>query len=416
MPADEIIQKKKEYFFPNTMHFYSKPPHIIKGEGKYLFDDDGRRYLDFFAGVTVVNCGHCNPEITEKICEQVKRLQHASIIYLTQPMVLLAERLAKILPGDIRQMFFCNSGSEANDGALSLARMKTGKRGFLAFKGGLHGRTTLTLSVTGIDMWRIDPFLDDEPVWFAESFAAGEDSPQQKADDSLRSVENILNAHGNQIAACIVEPVQGNGGINIPPKDFFIRLKKLLEAHNVLLILDEIQTGFARTGYMFASEYFGIVPDIISFAKALGNGTPIAAFAARPDTAAALNKPSSSTLGGNPVSMTAGLAVLDFIEKNNLCEKSKELGAYFLEKLKAVEKNHAGLIENARGLGLMLGVSMKDPSHVDIVLEKMKDGGVIIGKNGINREVLVFQPPLIIDKDDIDAVCALLEETLASLR
>ena len=408
LTAEEIIQKKKQYFYPNTMHFYSNPPHIVKGEGKFLFDDKGKSYLDFYAGVTVVNCGHCNPEITERVSEQVKRLQHTSIIYLTEPMVRLAERLAGILPGDIHQVFFCNSGSEANDGALQLARMKTGKRGFLSFQGGLHGRTTLTLAVSGIPMWRIDPFLDDEPVWFAEGFS--------NADESLKSVEGILNAHGNEISACIVEPVQGNGGINIPPPDFFIRLKQLLEKHNVLLIFDEIQTGFGRLGYMFASEYFNVVPDIISFAKALGNGTPIAAFAARPDTAAALNKPSSSTLGGNPVSMTAGLAVLDFIEKNGLCAKSKELGVYFLEQLRAVEKDYRGLIADVRGLGLMLGVSMKEPSHVDVILEKMKDNGIIIGKNGLNREVLAFQPPLIIDKNDIDLVCSALRETLSSLK
>ncbi|MCL2025747.1 MAG: aspartate aminotransferase family protein [Leptospirales bacterium] len=408
LTADEIIQKKKQYFYPNTMHFYSNPPHLVRGEGKYLFDDKGKSYLDFFAGVTVVNCGHCNPEITERVSEQVKRLQHTSIIYLTEPMVELAERLAGILPGDIHQVFFCNSGSEANDGALQLARMKTGKKGFLSFKGGLHGRTTLTLAVTGIPMWRIDPFLDDESVWFAEGYS--------NADESLKSVEDILERHGNEIAACIAEPVQGNGGINIPPPDFFIRLKRLLEKHNVLLIFDEIQTGFGRLGYMFASEYFNVVPDIISFAKALGNGTPMGAFAARPDTAAALNRPSSSTLGGNPVSMTAGLAVLDFIEKNDLCAKSKELGAYFLEQLRILEKDHKDIIAGVRGLGLMAGVSMKNPAHVDVILEKMKDNGIIIGKNGMNREVLAFQPPLIIDKNDINLVCSELRGILSSLK
>ena len=414
LTAAEIIEKKKQYFFPRAMHFYVDPPHFVKGEGKYLFDDKGKRYLDFFAGVTVVNCGHCNPEIVQRISEQVQKLQHTSIIYLTEPMVLLAERLSKVFPGDIHQVFFCNSGSEANDGAMQLARIHTKKRGFIAFEGGLHGRTTLTLSVTGIPMWRIDPFFDEEigrTVWFAKGFMGTEEELTAKADESLASVEKILKEHSHEIAACIVEPIQGNGGINVPVKDFFVRLKKLLEAYDVLLIFDEIQTGFGRTGYMFASEYYGVVPDIMSSAKALGNGMPIAVFAARPHVAASMDKPTSSTLGGNPVSMTAGLAVLDFFEKNDLCGNSKTLGAYFIEKLKGI-KAGSKLVHDVRGLGLMLGVAMKNPDHVDRVIEMLKDDGIIVGKSGMNRDVLVFQPPLIIEVADIDFVCDALARAL----
>lgn len=417
LTSQEILEKKKQYFFPRAMHFYAEPPHFVKGEGKYLFDDKNKRYLDFFAGVTVVNCGHCNPEIVDRICEQMKRLQHTSIIYLTEPMVLLAERLSKVFPGDIRQVFFCNSGSEANDGAMQLARIHTKKKGFIAFEGGLHGRTTLTLSVTGIPMWRIDPFFEEEKgksVWFAKSFAGKPEELAAKADESLASVEEILKAHGDEIAACIVEPIQGNGGMNVPVKDFFQRLKKLLDAYNVLLIFDEIQTGFGRTGYMFASEHYGIVPDIISAAKALGNGMPIAVFAARPHVAASMDKPTSSTLGGNPVSMTAGLAVLDFMEKNDLCGKSRELGAYFIEKLNDIKAN-SSLIDDVRGLGLMIGLAMKNPDHVDRILEMMKEDGIIIGKNGMNRDVIAFQPPLIIEKEDIDIVCEKLIRALKSI-
>lgn len=412
LTPEEIIEKKKKYFFPNTMHFYSAPPHIVKGSGKYLFDSEGKRYLDFFAGVTVVNCGHCNKEINEQIKKQIDTLQHTSIIYLTENMVRLAERLAGLLPGDIHNMFFCSSGSEANDGAMELARLHTGKRGFLAFDGGLHGRTTLTLSATGIPMWRIDPFLTDEPVWFAKSYAAKWEDREAAADAALTSAEEILAAHGNDIAACIAEPIQGNGGINVPPQNFFVRLKELLAAHGVLLIMDEIQTGFGRTGYMFASEHFNIVPDIISFAKALGNGAPVGGFAATPAVAASFTKPSSSTLGGNPVSMAAGLAVIDYMEKHQLCSRAKELGEYFFDKLKAIQSCQP-LVADVRGLGLMLGMALNEPAKVDIVLERLKDKGIIIGKNGMNREVLVFQPPLIIEKSDIDTVCAELETALA---
>ncbi len=389
------------------MHFYKRPPHIVKGEGKYLFDDTGKRYLDFFAGVTVVNCGHCNPDINGKIVEQLNNLQHTSIIYLTEPMVRLAEKLASVLPGDIRQTFFCCSGSEANDGALVLARLFTGKKGFISFEGGLHGRTSLTTAVTGIPMWRTDTFAQHEDCYMAKGFMAKENELEAAAAASLKSVEDILKKHGKNIAACIVEPVQGNGGINIPVKDFFARLKELLNSYEVLLIFDEIQTAFGRTGKMFACENFEVVPDIITMAKALGNGVPVGGFSARPYIAETFNKPSASTLGGNPVSMAAGLAVLEYIEKNRLCEKSAELGKYFLEKLKVI-KNEFPFVKEVRGLGLMLGMSIDKAERVDDILEKMKDAGYIIGKNGMSREVIAFQPPLIIHKDDIDKMCGAL--------
>ena len=157
---DHIINLKKEYFFPNSMHFYKNPPHIVRGSMQYLFDSEGKRYTDFFSGVTVLNCGHSNPYIIDRVKAQLENLQHTSIIYLTQPMAMLAKELSKILPGNIKNTFFCNSGTEANEGALLLSRMHTGRKAFLSFEGGLHGRSYLTMSVTGIPMWRIDPFLD----------------------------------------------------------------------------------------------------------------------------------------------------------------------------------------------------------------------------------------------------------------
>jgi 4-aminobutyrate aminotransferase len=409
-----IIQKKRDFFYPNSVHFYKNPPHIVSGKGKYLFDDAGCRYLDFFAGVTVVNCGHCNPEINARVQEQLQRLQHTSGIYLTAPVVELAEKLARVLPGDIQQMFFCCSGSVANDGALVLARLYTQKKGFISFEGGLPGRTGLTMSVTGIPMWRTDPFPDPD-VHFAKGFMAGQGGQEAACEASLKSVEDILAKHGSEIAGCIVEPVQGNGGINIPVQNFFVRLKKLLDAHNVLLLFDEVQTAFGRTGYMFASEYFSVVPDIISFAKALGNGVPIAAFAARPHVAQNFTRPTASTLGGNPVSMAAGIAVLDYIETNKLCEKSQRLGACFLGRLEEMAKS-CSMVRDVRGLGLMLGMTLDSAAHVDLVLEKMKDRGYIIGKNGMNREVLAFQPPLIIEESDIDELCSALDAVLKEVQ
>lgn len=411
--ADDLIQKKKEYFFPNAMHFYQSPPVIVRGEGKYLYDSLGKQYLDFFAGVTVVNCGHCNPYITERVVTQLRTLQHTSVIYLTEPMVMLAEQLSHYLPGDIQQTFFCCSGTEANEGAILLARLYTGKKGVLAFEGGLHGRSSLTMSITGIPMWRIDPFLDPD-VYFAKGFLSVGSQRAQAADWALESVELILKAHAHEIAACIVEPIQGNGGINLPPFDFFKRLKERLEYYGVLLIVDEVQTAFARTGKMFAIEHFDVVPDLITMAKALGNGVPIGAFSARPSIASAFNKPSASTLGGNPVSMTAGLAVLEFIEEHHLCERSQKLGSLLMKQLNAMREAHP-MVLDVRGLGLMVGMELETAAQVDQVLEQMKDAGFILGKNGMHRNVIAFQPPLIISEEDIEIMCHQLQIVLSAL-
>lgn len=418
--ASEIIHKKQQYFFQNGMHFYKNPPQFVRGEMQYLYDTEGKRYTDFFGGVTVVNCGHANPEVSAAVAEQAKTLQHTSIIYLTEPMVLLAEKLASVLPGDINRSFFCCSGTEANEGALLLARLATQKRGFISFSGGLHGRSALTMSVTGIPMWRIDPYLD-EHVYFADCYYQVGEEPQVTSERVLKQVEAILVAHGHDIAACIVEPIQGNGGMMVPHKDFFKALKPMLEAHGVLLIADEVQTGFARTGEMFAMTHFGVVPDIMTMAKALGNGAPIGVFSATEAVAAHMTKPSASTLGGNPVSMRAGLAVLDYIEKNELALRAKTLGAQLEEGLKLLQTQYP-FIKDIRGLGLMLGAEIADMDNgktaaevVDHILEAMKDRGFIVGKNGMGRNVLAFQPPLVVESTDIEAMLNHLNEVLKNL-
>lgn len=416
MTPAEIIEKKKEFFYPNTMHFYKNPPHIVRGEMQYLFDHQGKRYTDFFAGVTVLNCGHSNPEILKAVTEQMNKLQHTSIIYLTQPMVELAEELAKVLPGDIQHTFFCNSGTEANEGALLLARIHTNKKAFLSFEGALHGRSFLTMSVTGIPMWRIDPFLDQN-VYFAKGFVQEGMNLNEAAEESLSSIDEILAENGDSIAACIIEPIQGNGGMNTPPPDFFIKLKERLDAHGILLIADEVQTGFGRTGTFFAMEQFGVVPDIITYAKALGNGLPIGAFSASPTVAASFTKPSASTLGGNPVSATAGLAVLDYIQSHQLCKRSLELGEILRSGLVKLKEKYP-LIQEVRGLGLMLGLVFSSSAGgqlVDTIMEEMKDRGFIIGKNGMDRNVLAFQPPLVIGAPDIQQMLEQLDHVLAEL-
>ncbi|GAA0736170.1 aspartate aminotransferase family protein [Clostridium oceanicum] len=418
---EKIIKKKKNFLFPCSNHFYKNPPQIVRGEMQYLFDSTGKKYIDFFAGVSVMNCGHCNSEILNAAIKQMQKLQHTTTIYLTEPIVNLAEKLSILLPGNIKHSFFCCSGSEANEGALLLARLYTGKNNFISLKNSLHGRTYLTMSTTGIPMWRTDPNLDNS-ITFVQN-AYNKDKPLDvSAAESLNEIEKTIKHIGSKnIAALIAEPIQGNGGIITPPSWYFKDLKKLLEKHNILLIIDEVQTGFGRTGKMFAIEHYDVVPDIITIAKALGNGFPIGAFCTNDAIAASFTKPSASTLGGNPVSAEAAISVLNYIENNNLCERAALLGEKLKNELIKLKEKHL-IIKNVRGLGLMLGAELVKTDgtpateETDLILELLKDKGILIGKNGIDRNVLAFQPPLVINEDNINNLINKLDIVLTNLK
>ncbi|AIY84680.1 aminotransferase class-III family protein [Clostridium baratii str. Sullivan] len=417
--AENIIKKKREYLFPSSHnnHFYKNPPQIVKGDMQYLYDDTGKKYIDFFAGVSVMNCGHCNETIVEATINQLKTLQHTTIIYLTEHMVNLAERLEGVLPGDLRRSFFCCTGSEANEGAMLLARLYTGKNEFIALNNGLHGRTYLTMSATAIPMWRADPSLDTS-IHFAKNTWDKDLSLEEAALESLKNIEEIIEERGaNNIAALIAEPIQGNGGIITPPVWYFKKLKRLLEQNNILLIIDEVQTGFGRTGKMFAIENYDVVPDIMTVAKALGNGMPISAFCTNDKIAEAFVKPSASTLGGNPVACSTAMAVLDYIEENNLCDRANYLGNILKSGLEKLKEKHK-IIKDVRGIGLMVGAELVlengEPGtlETDLILEKLKDRGILVGKNGINRNVLAFQPPLVITEEDVNTLLKELDSVL----
>lgn len=421
LTSDKVIDMKKAYLCPPGFnHFYKKPPLIVMGKMQYLYDEQEKKYLDFFSGVSVMSCGHCNEEILKPTIRQMQTLQHTSIIYLTEPMVQLAEKLSKVLPGDLRRSFFCCTGSEANETAFLMARLYTGKEEFIALENGLHGRTHLTMSTTAIPMWRADPALS-QVVHFAPSVWSLEEDVEVAANKSLEAIEKILIERGKEkIAALIAEPIQGNGGIITPPIDYFKRLKALLEKYEVLLIIDEVQTGFARTGKMFAIEHYDVTPDIMTVAKALGNGMPISAACTTDTIAKAFNKPSASTLGGNPVCAATGMAVLDYIEKYDLCKRAEKLGQILVEGLRQLQKDYP-LLSKVRGKGLMVGAELRRADgvaaaeEVDEILEYLKDEGVILGKNGLERNVLAFQPPLVITEEDVYEVLEKLRNAFKNI-
>jgi 4-aminobutyrate aminotransferase len=408
LTPDQILAKKNAYQIPCSYHFYQRPPHLVRGQMQYVWDSDGNRYLDAFAGVSVVACGHANPGIVRATIAQLERLQHTTSIYLTQPVVDLAERLAQKLPGDLNRSFFCNSGSEANEMAFLLARVATGRRRIVSLVRGLHGRTYQGMSATGLDLWRTDPFLDPDFVQVSNPFDVGEPAALAALETELARAD---------VAAVIVEPLQGNGGIIPLPASYLREVRRQTEARGTLLILDEIQTGFGRTGRWFGFEESGILPDIVSMAKALGNGVPIAAVTARESVAVKLTRPSASTLGGNPVSCATALAVLDYLEENRLPERAASLGDQLSAGLAALAGGHS-FLGRPRGRGLMWGLEVQDsqgdpsPGRTDAILEHAKDRGLLIGKNGPQRNVLAIQPPLVLEVADVEFLLATLGEAV----
>ena len=388
----ELLALKQRYLVPCVYHFYKDPPVFIAGEGSYLIDRDGRRYLDCFTGVTVMSAGHCEPQIIEPAIEQIRSLQHTTSIYLTEPVLRLAEALAQVAPGDLCRSFFCASGSEAVEGALLLAALHTGRPGVIAMNGGLHGRTRWGMNVTGLDMWRTDP----HPIRGVTHLPFGD----------LAALERLLQHEPEHYAALIAEPIQGNGGIVVPPDDYWPSVRALCDRFGVLLVFDEIQTGMNRTGAWFASEHWGVCPDVMAVSKALGNGFPISAFITNDTVAQSYTRPGASTYGGNPMSAAAALATLRFHREHELGRCARRQGEALMTALRDITDRCAWL-GTPRGLGLMLGCPVihqdggPDPLRTDRLLESLKDLGLLAGKTGADRNVLTLMPPLTISDEQL---------------
>jgi 4-aminobutyrate aminotransferase-like enzyme len=401
-----LMALKRDFLVPCVYHFYRKPMAVVRGDGAHLYDSDGRKYLDCYSGVSVVNAGHCNAEINEAAISQIRTLQHTTTVYLTEPMLDLARTIAELTPKGLKRFFFCASGSEANEGALLLAALSTGRNDVVYLTGGLHGRTKWAMSVTGLDMWRTDP----QPLMTAHAV------PGPRSPESLTAVEQLLR-RGN-IAAVIAEPVQGNGGIVVPPEDYWPELRRLCTKHDTLLIADEVQTAWNRTGRWFALNRWGVTPDVITVAKALGNGFPIAAYITTDAHAAKYTRPGAATFGGNLVSCRAALATLRYHQKHNLGARSEALGIWLRGRLGELASRHSA-VADVRGLGLMIGVELRDvgtrnaASLTDDLLEEFKDAGYLLGKTGPNRNVLTIMPPLVVDQDSLTGLVDALDELLS---
>ena len=422
---EAILAKKHRYLIPCAYHFYKDPPQIVRGQGIYLYDSTGKRYMDLYSGVSVHALGHCHPEMTEAICRQVRTLQHTTTIYLTEPIVNLAERLAGVLPGKLCRTFFCCSGSEANEGAALLATLYTGRNEFLAFQNSLHGRTKLGMSLTGLAFWRTDPHpvggITHVPPPYCRCCPFGRTYGSCRFE-CVGAVESaILTATSGRPAAMFVEPIQGNGGVMVPPPEYYPKLREVLDKYKMLLIADEVQTGFGRTGKMFAMEHWNVVPDIVTGGKALGGGTPVGFFSTTDQIAASYTRAGASTFGGNPVTAQAGLKFLEILQRESLVARSAATG----ERLKNRLKELAGMydiISDVRGLGLMVGVEIigREPLSAadctDRILENMKDAGYLLGKTGPGRNVVTWMPPLMIGEEELIEAVEAFEKVLRTIR
>ncbi len=423
----DTIQKYKDYVMTGFMK--SMVPIVVeKASGAVVTDIHGREYLDCFAGISVVNAGHCNPEVIAAAKAQMDKLVHcSSYIYHVQPVADLAEKMAHIAPPGLTKTFFGNGGAEAIEGALKLARLYTGKHEFIALHASFHGRSFGALSVTGNQgrKKRGGPYgtgvaFVPAPYTYRSSWP---DDPEECSHQCVKAIEEAIRyATAGDVAAFIAEPVMGEGGIIVPPKNYFKEVKEILDQHGILFIADEVQSGFGRTGRMFAIEHYGVEPDILVTAKGIADGFPLSAYTSRPEIAAAY-KPGDhlTTFGGNPVSCAAALANIEFIQRENLCQRSAENGEYALSKLREIQQGNP-LMGDVRGLGLMIGIELvKDDkltpaaAEADAIRDAMLRRGILVGVGGSFGNVVRFQPPLVITRRQIDLALAAFSESLQEL-
>lgn len=403
MKSESLESRAAKVLSPALSHYTSL--EIERGRGAYLFSKDGKKYLDFACGIAVTNLGHCHPKVVAAAVKQAEKLIHAcaGIVYY-EANILLAEKLSKICPAGMTMSFFCQSGAEAVEGAVKLAKYVKNKPGIIAFEGAFHGRTLGALSLTTSKQKYRDRY---EPL-LPNVFTA----PYSK-ENSLPEVEKMIKA--NRIAAVIVEPVQGEGGYIVPSKEFLSGLRSLCNKYEVFLIFDEVQTGLGRTGKMFASEVFGVYPDIMALAKGLASGFPLGAIVAKESIMKQWSPGAhGSTMSGNPVSCAAAVATLDVIEGEKLSEAAVKMGGYLRAKLDKMKKDHPSIVD-VRGLGLMIGVEFKDGAAAKHIMEACLKGGLILISCGTRDQVIRFIPPLIVTKEQIDTAASIFEEALKDL-
>jgi alanine-glyoxylate transaminase / (R)-3-amino-2-methylpropionate-pyruvate transaminase len=421
----EVLSLRQQYVNPAVFTLYREPLMIVEGRMQYLFDETGRRYLDFFAGIVTVSCGHCHPEVTRRVQAQTATLQHATTIYLHPSLPLLAQKLASKMPPGLDVTYFVNSGSEANDLAITMARLFTGNTDVIALRNAYHGNSPSSIGLTSHHTWKhpipgaagVHHALSPDP---ATSPLSG--TPEEIASGSAGDIRQLIRySTPGKVAAFIAEPIQGVGGVTRGAPNYFREAYSIVREYGGLCVADEVQTGFGRTGeHYWGFQNYDVVPDIVTMAKGIGNGVPLAAVTTRREIAEALtSRIHFNTFGGNPVSMAAGLAVLEVIDEDGLQENARRVGARLLQGLGRLQTHHR-LVGEVRGLGLMLGLELvadeatRKPATAQTldVLEAAREMGLLVGKGGLDGNVLRIKPPMCVTIQDADFAVDVLDRAL----
>lgn len=426
--ADEILALRRQYMNPAIFLYYKNPLMLVEGAMQYVWDETGKRYLDAIGGIVTVSVGHCHPRVVAAANQQNELLQHSTTLYLHPNVALYAEKLASKMPGDLKVCYFVNSGSEANDLALLMARAATGNYDTIALRNGYHGGNASGMGLTAQNTWKYNvphsfgvhhalaPYPYRGPYGYDDP-----DAGKKYAND----VKDIIDtATPGKIAAFIAESIQGVGGFVEFPRGYLEQVYEYVRAAGGVCIADEVQTGFGRTGgHFWGFQTQDVIPDIVTMAKGIGNGCPLAAVVTTPKIAQALvGKVHFNTFGGNPVVSAIGKAVLEVIEEEDLQNNAHRVGNFILAGLGKLKEKHQ-IIGDARGRGLMLGIELvKDratqgPATGECaqVLETARELGLLIGKGGLWGQTIRFAPPMCITEADAEFALAVLDESLGQL-
>ena len=429
MNSEEIRHKHKTNLFEAVKNYYQEPIVVTEGKGTRVNDMDGNSYLDFFGGILTVSVGHANKEVTEAVTTQVKHLTHISSLYPTVPVVELAERLTKIAPAGLEKVFLNASGTEADETAVMMAQLYTGNSELVALRHGYSGRSLLAQSLTAQSSWRalptqvsavkhaVAPYCYRCPLKLKYpecGIACAED-----VDELIRTTTT------GKVAGILAEPIMGVGGFITPPDEYFNIVAEIVRGYGGVFISDEVQTGFGRTGTMWGIQQYGVNPDIITVAKGIANGMPLAAIVTTKKIASSLTKNTISTFGGNPVSCAAANATIDIINRENLMDHSSAMGKILRAGLEDLQEKYPCVIGDVRGKGLMQGVELvidetvgdRTPNTVaaDELMEQTKKRGLLLGRGGIYGNTMRISPPLIINKNEIEEALSILDDAFKAM-
>ncbi|MEQ1858260.1 MAG: aspartate aminotransferase family protein [Longimicrobiales bacterium] len=413
MKSEEIVREHGEYLLPAMIHLYERPLALVEGEGVRVWDADGREYLDLFAGILTTSVGHCNPRVVDAVTEQMRRLGHVSTLYATEAHVAAARKLADIAPGALKRTFFSNSGTEAIETALMMACLATGRSEIIALRVAYHGRSFMASNVTAHSGWR--PLATSVAgIHHAKAPNTYRCPYEQPCDEScvdkfVADLEEVIVTTTNgEPAAFIAETIQGVAGYVVPPPTYFKKAAEVIRKYGGLLVIDEVQTGFGRTGRWFGIEHYGVEPDIMVMAKGIANGFPVGATITTDEIAKAWKGKTISTFGGNPVAMAALCATQEVLRESGAPANATARGAELRRALLDLQKRHAW-IGDVRGMGLMQAMELvcdskskePDAKRTAKLLEATRDEGLLVGSGGLYGNVVRIGPSLLITQDEM---------------